>query len=170
MFSSKDSKNTKTPSTATSASAIDVPKRSGVPSIISLDLKIVGNLESSGDIQIDGNVVGDIDSRLVTVGQEALIEGAITAETVRVSGTVDGQIKAKSVSLERTAKVTGDIIHESLTMEAGARFEGQIKRMDAVSASGGATVSTLRPASQSNATSSGTTKSASGGSGLGAAV
>ncbi len=107
-----------------------VTKASGVPSIISADLKIVGNLKSSGDIQFDGTIEGDIDSRSVVVGQGAKVDGIITAETVRISGAVNGQIKAKSVTLDRTAEVVGDVIHESLTMEAGAFLEGGVRRME----------------------------------------
>ena len=78
--------------------------RSTAPSIISADLKIQGNLTSAGDLQIDGIVEGDIQSRSLTVGEGALVTGNIQAETVRVCGQVTGQIKAATVNLERTAK------------------------------------------------------------------
>ncbi len=118
----KDSKTTTTTPATLAASSGETPAKaaSSVPSIISADLKIIGDLKSGGDIQIDGAVVGDIDSRLLIVGVGSRIEGSISAETVRVSGTVHGQIKAKTVAMDKTAKVVGDVIHENLTMEAGA--------------------------------------------------
>ncbi|MCH8002125.1 MAG: polymer-forming cytoskeletal protein [Proteobacteria bacterium] len=92
----------------------------GVPSIISADLKIVGDLHSNGDLQIDGAVEGDITSRSVTVGEGAVVRGSLVAENVRVYGAVFGQIKANSVTLAKTAKVEGNIVHQALSMEAGA--------------------------------------------------
>lgn len=139
----KDSKTTSTAPTATGGAE---PKKSssGVPSIISSDLKIVGDLKSSGDIQIDGTVEGDINSRLLIVGTGARIEGSISAETVRVSGAVHGEVKAKSVTLDKTAKVVGDVVHENLTMEAGAFLEGGVRRLESGAAK--ASISPLRPA------------------------
>ena len=157
MFS-KDSKASTTSTTSTMATTAAKPigangdsaKTSGVPSIISPDLKIVGDLKSNGDIQIDGTIEGDINSRLLTVGEQATVEGSIVADTVRISGTVRGQVKAKTVHLDKKARVTGDITHETLTMEAGALFEGQVRRMQQTSGASTAKVAPLHPASSPN--------------------
>jgi len=49
---------------------------------------------------------------------------------VRVAGTVKGQINGRVVELSRTAKVTGDIVHESLAIEAGAFIQGLCRHAD----------------------------------------
>jgi cytoskeletal protein CcmA (bactofilin family) len=100
-----------------------------VPSVISNDMKILGSVESRGDLQIDGTIEGDVASRVVTVSEGAIIRGSVSAETVRIGGTVKGGVNAKSVTLLRTAKVDGDITHQSLSIETGANFEGHCKRM-----------------------------------------
>ncbi len=105
--------------------------QSGVPSIISADLKIVGDLNSGGDLQIDGAVEGDITSRALTIGESAVVRGVLVAESVRIYGSVIGEVRANSVTLSKTAKVEGDIIHQSLTMEAGADLIGRLSRLDA---------------------------------------
>jgi len=99
------------------------------PSIISRDLKIVGDLLSDGEIQIDGKVNGDIRTKVLIIGETAHVRGEIVAETVRVLGHIDGQIKAKVVKLADTAHVVGDIMHEDLSIETGAFLEGHCKRM-----------------------------------------
>ncbi len=98
----------------------------GVPSIISPDLEIVGDLKSDGEIQIDGAVKGDIKGHMLTVGEQGKIDGSTVADTVRIFGTVNGRVQAKTVRLEKSARVTADITHEILTIEAGAHFEGQV--------------------------------------------
>jgi len=143
MMFSKDSKSTST-STVANGTTESHTAHGGVPSIISADLKIVGDLKSSGDIQVDGTVEGDIDSRLLTIGEGATVKGSVTAETVRISGTIVGQVKASAVTLAKTAKVTGDITHGTLTMEAGAFLEGGVRRLEADTYGTGAKVSPFR--------------------------
>jgi cytoskeletal protein CcmA (bactofilin family) len=104
-----------------------------VPSIISHDLKIVGDLKCTGDIQIDGSVEGLVKGGLIIVGEQAKVEGSIVAETVRIFGTINGQVRAKTVHLDKTGKVIGDIAHEILAIEAGAYFEGQVQPLESVS-------------------------------------
>lgn len=107
-----------------------VQSRPSVPSIISTDLKITGDLVSEGEIQIDGTILGDIRSKVLLVGEKAQITGEIIADTVRVHGAVNGQIKAKTVNLAKNAHVVGDILHENLSIEKGAFLEGHITRLE----------------------------------------
>lgn len=106
------------------------PQKPSVPSIVSADLRIVGDLNSVGEIHVDGCVDGDIKSKILLVGESAVIKGEIVAETVSVHGTINGQIKAQTVNLAKTAHVNGDILHENLSIERGAFLEGHCKRMD----------------------------------------
>ncbi len=105
------------------------PIKPSVPSIISADLKITGDLNSNGEIQVDGTIVGHIRTKTLLIGKTANITGEIFADTVRVHGNVNGQIKARSVILAKTAHVIGDILHEDLSIETGAFLEGLCKRM-----------------------------------------
>lgn len=100
-----------------------------VPSIISVDLSVNGNLSSNGEIQIDGAVEGDINCKALIVGTKGSVSGEVTAQTVRIHGAIKGQVKAKSVFLASTAQMSGDIEHESLAIEPGAFMEGHCKRI-----------------------------------------
>ena len=121
----------------------DAGKATGVPSVISSNLKVVGDLHCVGDIQIDGSVEGDISTETATVGQSAKIQGSISADMVRINGSINGQIKAKSVVIAKTAHVVGDIVHETLSVEAGAFLDGVCKRLNANPALGKATVAPI---------------------------
>jgi cytoskeletal protein CcmA (bactofilin family) len=131
MFS-KD-KREREPEVAVATSPVKTQRpanRNAPPSIISSSLRIVGNLVSDGDIQVDGTVDGDVQSRSLTISQGAAVNGAISSDSVRVDGAVNGQIKAANVLLGPTAHVMGDIIHASLVVEAGAFVEGHVRRKE----------------------------------------
>jgi len=100
------------------------------PSILSSDLTIVGNLRTTGDVQVEGTVQGDIRAHLLTVGESANIEGEIVADDVVVTGKVTGRVRGLKVRLTSTARVEGDIIHKTIAIESGAHFEGSVQRAE----------------------------------------
>ena len=100
-----------------------------VPSIISDDLNVKGNLTSNGEIQIDGKVDGDIKCKALIIGTKGLVSGHVLAQTVRIHGAMKGLVKANSVFLAATAQMTGDIEHDSLAIEPGAFVDGHCKRI-----------------------------------------
>jgi len=105
--------------------------RSGTaPSIISADLTVTGTLNSTGDMQIDGIVEGDVRSIGLVIGERAEIHGEIWAEDVTVRGKVIGRIRARKVLLLAPSHVEGDILHEAFAVEAGAFFEGNCRHSD----------------------------------------
>lgn len=109
-----------------------VPKKNAAPSIISESLSITGDLTSTGDIQIDGVVIGDVRSQKVTIGESAKVQGALIADHIRIAGTVEGEITGREVTLTASARVIGDIYHDRLAIEAGAHMQGLCRRVDDV--------------------------------------
>jgi cytoskeletal protein CcmA (bactofilin family) len=106
------------------------PKTKPAASVLSSDLTVVGNLKTSGDIQIEGTVEGDIRAHLLTVGETATIRGEIVADDIVVNGRVIGRVRGLKVRLTSTARVEGDIIHKTIAIESGAHFEGSVQRQD----------------------------------------
>ncbi len=102
----------------------------GVPSIISSDVIVKGNINAAGEIQLDGTLEGDVKATMLIVGERAAVRGEIVCESVTVRGRVEGSIRAKTVSLAATSHVMGDILHSSLSVEAGAHFEGNARHSD----------------------------------------
>ena len=123
MFSKSSNANTQTQD-ARAEGAVKA-----VPSIISADLSIEGNLNSAREIQVDGVVNGDIRCKALIVGVKGSVVGEVVAQTVRMHGAVKGMIRAKSVFLASTARMSGDVEHESLAIEPGAYMEGHCKRI-----------------------------------------
>lgn len=107
-----------------------VMRSAGVPSIISSDVVMRGNVNSAGEIQFDGSLEGDLKAGSLIIGEKASVKGEVICETVTVRGRVEGGIRAKSVSLASTAHIQGDILHSSLSVETGAHFEGNCRHSD----------------------------------------
>ncbi len=100
------------------------------PSIISADVRMKGSLVSEGEMQIDGQIEGDIRSSAVTIGDSGMVKGEIIADSVVVRGQVTGSIRARKVQLLSGARVNGDITHHSLAIEASALFEGHVRHSE----------------------------------------
>ncbi|MEO1732903.1 MAG: polymer-forming cytoskeletal protein [Pseudomonadota bacterium] len=106
------------------------PKAKPPASLLSADLHITGNMKTTGDIQVEGTVEGDIRAHLLTVGESATIKGEVIADDVVVNGRIVGRVRGLKVRLTSTARVEGDIIHKTIAIESGAHFEGSVQRQD----------------------------------------
>jgi cytoskeletal protein CcmA (bactofilin family) len=106
------------------------PKSKPPASVLSSDLTVTGNLKTTGDIQIEGTVEGDIRAHLLTVGEGATVRGECVADDVVVNGRVVGRVRGLKVRLTSTARVEGDIIHKTIAIESGAHFEGSVQRQE----------------------------------------
>lgn len=119
---------------ATPGTGIDAPgfqtKPKPSPSLLSNDLTIKGNVITSGDIQIEGTIEGDVRAHLLTVGESATIKGEIAADDVVVNGRVIGRLCGLKVRLTASARVEGDIVHKTIAIESGAQFEGTVQRQE----------------------------------------
>jgi cytoskeletal protein CcmA (bactofilin family) len=100
------------------------------PSVISADLVVTGTLSSTGDMQVDGRVEGDVHSAGLVIGEKAVIQGEVLADEVTVRGRVEGSIRARKILLCSTCHVEGNILHEAFAVEAGAFFEGNCRHSD----------------------------------------
>jgi cytoskeletal protein CcmA (bactofilin family) len=98
-----------------------------VVSVISKALKITGQLESTEDIQVDGEVDGDVRGVSVKIGHNAKVKGTVYGDTVELAGTIDGKIEAKKVVLTSTAHMSGDVIHQDIKIDSGAYIDGHCR-------------------------------------------
>lgn len=90
--------------------------------------KIHGEIETKGDIRIDGTVVGTLNvlGKLV-LGNSGKIEGEIKCKNAEVMGRIDGEIRVSELlSLKASSALTGDIITNKISIEPGATISGTI--------------------------------------------
>jgi cytoskeletal protein CcmA (bactofilin family) len=111
-------------------------QRSGAPestekSVIGNDLRIIGQglkIIGRGVLQVDGEIEGDVQGAEVIVGERGKVTGMVAAQQVIIRGRVSGVICGKTVALQASSHVEGDVHHMSLAIEQGAMFEGRSRR------------------------------------------
>lgn len=117
-------------SPSSSSSAGTASKTKPSPSFLSSDLTVRGHLKTSGDVQVEGTVEGDIEAHLLTIGENAVVKGEVVGDDVVITGRIIGRVRGIKVRLTSTARVEGDIIHKTIAIESGAHFEGTVQRND----------------------------------------
>jgi cytoskeletal protein CcmA (bactofilin family) len=93
-----------------------------------------GNIETYGNIRIEGKITGNIKSKSkIALGNSSHIEGNVTAQNADIEGEVKGKIEiSELLVLKSTAVINGDIITSKLVVEPGATFNGTCKMGSAV--------------------------------------
>jgi len=102
----------------------------GVVSVIGPDLAVTGNLETAGEVQIEGDVQGDIRAGRIVITEQGRVVGDLLADEIVIGGAVQGSIRANSLTFRSASHVEGDVYHRELAIERGAYFEGKSRRSD----------------------------------------
>ena len=95
--------------------------------VLSSGIEITGSIRFSNDMIIDGKIEGEItsDKGRVTIGENAVIKGDMSAGEVKVYGQVEGKITAQRCELKDKSRVNGDIRSKVFSMEEGAKLSGR---------------------------------------------
>ena len=99
--------------------------RSSNLSTLAAGVKYEGNISGAGELQVEGNLKGDVRVARVVIGEGGAVEGTVHADVLDVRGRITGAIVAKQVKLYATARVEGDITQEQLAIDQGAWFQGR---------------------------------------------
>ena len=99
--------------------------------IIAAGMDLVGDMNCTGDIKIDGNVSGDIAcAGRVIIGKQGKITGTLRAKTVMIQGAFEGRLVCSGVlSLKVPAIAKGEIMYDKIEIEHGVLLQGQLSRI-----------------------------------------
>jgi cytoskeletal protein CcmA (bactofilin family) len=123
MFS-KTSDPTSAPATPAVARP-SAPGSNSARSVLGPDLRITGEITSSGSVEVLGEIDGNITANGLIIGQEGRVKGTVTAHTVEVKGKFDGKVTCESFTLRGSSVVKADVTTGSLVIESGAQIEGR---------------------------------------------
>ena len=98
----------------------------GSNNIIGEGSVLKGNLNSSGNVRLEGKVIGDLSSSSkVACGETSIVDGNVMAENAEIAGKVTGKVTVSELLiLKSTASIHGDISTSNLIIESGANFNG----------------------------------------------
>ena len=108
---------------------------SGKTTLISRDTVIVGDIQFSGTLDVEGLVQGNIVAQpgkdsLVRVVEKGRIEGEIRAPSVIINGAVEGNVySTKHLELAARARVQGNVFYTLVEMAAGSEVNGSLSHM-----------------------------------------
>ena len=93
---------------------------------IGIGTTITGDVKSKGDIRIDGTLKGSVNTLgKVVLGKEGVVEGDVVCNNADIAGNIKAKITVSQLLLlKTTAKLSGDIITNKLSIEPGAAFTG----------------------------------------------
>jgi cytoskeletal protein CcmA (bactofilin family) len=97
--------------------------------VIGKGTSLEGNIETFGNIRIEGKVRGNVTSKSkIALGNGSHVEGNIKAQNADIEGEVRGKIEiSEMLILKSTASVHGDMVTGKLVVEPGAAFNGTCK-------------------------------------------
>ena len=115
------------PSTgSTNAPAVQSRGTSGnTKSVLAQDLRITGEITSTGTIEVLGEIEGNLTAKGLVVGAEGRMTGTVSAENVEVKGRLDGRVATQNYALRSSAEVAADVTYTTLVIESGALIEGK---------------------------------------------
>jgi cytoskeletal protein CcmA (bactofilin family) len=94
---------------------------------------IKGDIESAGDIRIDGTVIGIVrSSGKIVLGQTGLVEGEMECQQADISGSIKAKLKVDGLtSMKASAVFEGELVTAKLAIEVGAQFSGKCEMLQA---------------------------------------
>ncbi len=101
---------------------------SGQETIIAQGVKVEGDFTSSGDVVIDGEVTGSIQTAAsLRVGETAHIHADVSASSAVVAGEIQGNVRiAERLELLESSIVHGDVDCQTLSVAPGAKINGRL--------------------------------------------
>jgi cytoskeletal protein CcmA (bactofilin family) len=111
------------------ASKKELEQLGNTSTIIAKSATLDGNLETAGNLRIEGKLVGNIRCKAkVAMGDSSVVEGNIATQNAEIAGRIKGLLEvADLLILKSTAVIDGDIVAGKIMIETGAVFNGTCK-------------------------------------------
>jgi cytoskeletal protein CcmA (bactofilin family) len=88
---------------------------------------VTGELSFPGTVELPGHVKGRVDAPEIVIEDTGEFEGEIHAANITIKGQFDGKVVGGTVMLHTSARVTGEVSYETLSIESGAQVEGTFR-------------------------------------------
>ena len=105
---------------------------SGPGTVVGSNVKLTGTLKDDNDIIVHGKIEGEVISdKTVTIAENAIVKGPVTAQVISVAGKIKGSITAaEKLEILPNGKIYGSITAKDLSIRSGAIFVGKCTMPD----------------------------------------
>ena len=90
-----------------------------VPTIVSENSSITGDILSDGIIHIDGRIDGNITCNELVIGVKGTVSGSVKVDNLQLFGVLKGKADANTLFIAKSAKLLGDATHNTIAIEPG---------------------------------------------------
>ncbi len=118
-------------SDGTSAPTSSSGSAGGAMSFLGNEVVITGNVTGKGDLHIDATVDGDVACKSLILGSSGRVKGNVVAEKGAIAGAVEGTLNVGALTIEKSARIAGDITYQTVSIENGAQVEGRLTQRSA---------------------------------------
>jgi predicted acyltransferase (DUF342 family) len=105
-------------------------------SFIGPEVLVSGNIATDGQLHVDGRIDGNVKCAQLIQGTAGVIAGNIEVDEARLAGTIEGTVVARTLIVEASARILGDVAYETVSIDAGAQIEGRLARRGALGLDG----------------------------------
>jgi cytoskeletal protein CcmA (bactofilin family) len=100
----------------------------GERSLFAAGAKLTGDLTVPGHMEMSGQIDGKITADSIVIEANGSVIGELHANSVVIKGQLEGNIHGRDVKLHSSAKVSGEIVYQTLTIESGAQVNSSCSR------------------------------------------
>src|SRR5262245_25475275 len=79
-------------------------------------ITVNGVLDTNGELQVHGHVLGRINADRIVIAAGGSVEGDVVANDALIGGRLNGRVFARNVTLESSADITGRVFHNNITV------------------------------------------------------
>ncbi len=101
-------------------------KKSNTLSIIGEGIELSGEINTEGNIHIDGFMSGIIRANEVVIGPNGNFDGEIIADMLIINGTIKGKFTIRNLHVRQDGLLQGRAKYEVLIVESGGRIQGEL--------------------------------------------
>ncbi len=99
------------------------------PSVISEGFALVGDLNATGVLHVEGSIKGTVTTDVVNIGPRGAIDGQVRCKSLHIKGNFVGTARCDDLFIAGKAMVSGRIAYLTLSVQRGAVIEGDLTRI-----------------------------------------
>ena len=96
-------------------------------SVLHDGIVIQGDWQSDGIVEFGGKIIGDLTVDVLIVTGTGNVEGNVRARSVTIDGKLNGTIAAINVTLTSTAILSGKVVAQKIEINSGANVEAELR-------------------------------------------